>query len=89
MNSFMEAVVTIATAICGVAIVAVLVSKNAQTPAVIQAGGSAFGNSLDVAISPVTGNSTAPNLSYPGGGGFASSIASMSAPLVGMAMAGG
>jgi hypothetical protein len=89
MNSFMEAVVTIATAICGVAIVAVLVSKNAQTPAVIQSAASGFGNSLDVAISPVTGNTTAPNLSYPGGGLFASSVSSLAAPLAGMAMAGG
>lgn len=62
----MEAVVTIALGIIGVAFLAVLVSRNAQTPAVIQAAASGFGNSLDVAISPVTGKAVAPNLAYPG-----------------------
>ncbi len=65
MSTFMESIVTIATAIVGLAIVAVLVSKNAQTPAVIQSAGSAFGNSLAVAESPVTGTSVSVNLSYP------------------------
>jgi hypothetical protein len=58
--------VTIAVAIVGLATVAVLVSKRAQTPAVIQASGSAFSNALAVAESPVTGASYAINLSYPG-----------------------
>lgn len=66
MNTMVEAVVTIATAIVGLAIVAVLVSKRAQTPAVIQASGSAFSNALAVAESPVTGASYSINLSYPG-----------------------
>jgi hypothetical protein len=48
---------SIATAIIGVAILAVLVSKNANTSAVISSAGSAFGNDLGVAISPVTGAS--------------------------------
>lgn len=65
MNTFFEALVTIATAIVGLGVVAVLVSKNAQTPAVIQSAGSAFGNSLAVAESPVTGANTPINLSYP------------------------
>jgi len=65
-DRLIEALVTIATAITGVAIVAVLVSKNAQTPSVIQNAGSAFANSLDVAVSPVTGKATAPVLSYAG-----------------------
>lgn len=69
-NRFIEAIVTIATAITGVAIVAVLVSKNSQTPAVIQNTGSAFSNALDVAVSPVTGRATAPVLDYAGGGVF-------------------
>lgn len=68
MSPFWESITTIAVAITGVAIVAVLVSKNANTSAVIQAGASGFSNALDVAISPVTGNSAAPNLAYPGGG---------------------
>jgi hypothetical protein len=65
MSTFMESIVTIATAIVGLAIVAVIVSKNAQTPAVIQAAGSAFGNSLGVAEAPVTGSSYTVDLSYP------------------------
>jgi hypothetical protein len=56
-NELITAMVTIATAIVGVAIVAVLVSKNAQTGSVISAAGSAFGQDLGVAVSPVTGSS--------------------------------
>lgn len=69
---FWEAITTIALAITTVAIVALVVSKKAQTPAVIQAGGSAFGNSLAVAEAPVTGANTPINLSYPGTFGFGS-----------------
>jgi hypothetical protein len=47
-----------------------LVSKNSNTAGVIQATASGYGNILDVAISPVTGATTAPNLSYPGSGGI-------------------
>lgn len=68
MNALTEAIVTIATAIIGVAILAVLVSRNSNTAAVIQAAASGFGNSLDVAISPVTGKAVAPNLAYPSSG---------------------
>jgi hypothetical protein len=53
--------------------VSVIVSKKAQTPAVIQAAGSAFGNALGVAESPVTGATYKIDLSYPGhdfSGGF-------------------
>jgi hypothetical protein len=66
MNTLTEALVTIATAIVGLAIVSVLVSRKAQTPQVIQASGSAFSNALAVAESPVTGASYNVNLSYPG-----------------------
>lgn len=48
-----------------VAIISVLVSKNAQTPAVIQASASGLANNFAVAEGPVTGATTAPNLSYP------------------------
>jgi PRD1 phage membrane DNA delivery len=74
MDEITKEIASVLLAIVGVAIVAVIVSKNSQSPAVIQAAGSAFGNSLDVAISPVTGNTTAPNLSYPNSFGFGSSI---------------
>lgn len=69
-NGTTEAVITIASAIVAVALLAVLVSKKSNTAAVIQAAGSAFGNSLAVAVSPVTGATTRPNLSYPNQGGF-------------------
>lgn len=48
---------TVLTAIIGVAIIATLVSKNANTTSVIQAGGSAFSSALGTALSPVTGSS--------------------------------
>lgn len=66
MNTLAEMVVTIATAIVGLAIVSVLVSRKAQTPQVIQAAGTAFGTALGVAEAPVTGASYTPNLTYPG-----------------------
>jgi hypothetical protein len=55
-QSMVTAVVTVLTAIVGVAIIAVLVSKNANTSAVIGAGGSAFTGALGTALSPVTGS---------------------------------
>lgn len=55
MNGAVGAIVTIATAIVGVALLAVLVSKNAQTPQVVQAFGSAFSGALSAAVSPVSG----------------------------------
>lgn len=66
MNPFFETLTTIALAIVTLGIVSVVVSKKAQTPQVIQAAGSAFGNSLAVAESPVTGETYKVDLSYPG-----------------------
>jgi hypothetical protein len=56
MNDLTAAVVTIATAIVGVALLAVLVSKNANTSGVLNAAGSAFSTALGAATGPVTGN---------------------------------
>lgn len=70
MNSFLEGVVTIVLAIVTVGLVAVIVSRNSQSPAVAQAFFSGIGNTLGVAESPVTGAKINYNLSYPGGGGF-------------------
>ncbi len=64
MDKFMDTIVAIGTAIVGVAIIAVIVSRNSQTPAVFQAAGSAFSNALAVATSPVTGAAVPANLSY-------------------------
>lgn len=67
MNSMTEAIVTIATAIVGVAILSVLVSKNANTAVVLGAAGGAFSNALSAATGPVTGKSAAPINSAGGG----------------------
>ena len=65
MNSLTEGIVTIALMIGGIALASVLVSRNANTTGVIQAAGSAFGNDLATAQSPVTGNAPTINLGYP------------------------
>lgn len=58
MNNYVAAGVGIATAIVGLATLAVLVSRNAQTGSVIQAFGTAFGGAIREAVSPLTaGNS--------------------------------
>jgi hypothetical protein len=56
--------IKIITLIVAVAIVAVLVSKNARTSAVLQAAWSAFANMLAAAMSPVTGGLAAVNHHY-------------------------
>lgn len=68
MNALTEAAVSIALAIVGVAILAVLVSNKANTVGVIQAFSSAFGNALGVATAPVTGANVPLNLSFPSAG---------------------
>lgn len=55
MNNMTESIVTIATAIIGVAILAVIVSQRSNTVGVINAAGSAFSGALGTAVSPVTG----------------------------------
>lgn len=55
-DQLITSVVTVATAIIGVAIIAVLVSKNANTSGVISAGSSGFSQALSTALSPVTGS---------------------------------
>lgn len=60
-DSLITSVVTVLTAIVGVAIIATLVSKNANTAGVVTAGGQAFSGALSTALSPVVG-----------GGGFGS-----------------
>lgn len=48
-----EKLVTIAVAITGVATLAVLVSRNANTAGVLKAGGGAFAEALRAATGPV------------------------------------
>lgn len=70
MNSVTEAILTIVTAIIGVAVLAVLVSPKATTAKVIQASASGIGNMLGVATAPVTGEKVNINTSYPSDGGM-------------------
>lgn len=64
MTEFWNSVVTIAIAIIGIAGLAVIVSKNANTSGVLTAGGQAASGFLSTALSPVTGGSGSglPNL---------------------------
>lgn len=55
MNGAIGQVVTVATAIVGVAALAVLVSKNANTSGVVKSFGDAFSGALNAATAPVTG----------------------------------
>lgn len=62
-KNLVEGLITVATAIVGLAIIAVLVSKNAQTGSVLTAAGSALGGSIQAATGPVTnGGSSGTNL---------------------------
>jgi ABC-type sugar transport system substrate-binding protein len=56
-DRLISSLATIATGIIGLAVVAVLVSRNANTSGVIGAGGSAFSGALQAAEGPVLGNS--------------------------------
>lgn len=49
-----EGVVTVALAITGIAFIAVLVSKNANTSGVLVAGGQALATGIQAATGPVT-----------------------------------
>lgn len=56
-DHLITSVVTVLMAIVGVAIVAVLVSRNANTAGVLSTGGQAFSRSLGTALTPVVGGS--------------------------------
>lgn len=62
-DQLIASVTSVLLAIIGVAIIAVLVSRNAATSQVIGAGGNAFSGMLGTALSPVSGFG-----SYTGGG---------------------
>jgi hypothetical protein len=72
MHPILEAVTTVLIAIVGVAVIALIISPKAKTSQVIQATASGFGNSLGVAMTPVTGEHMNINTSYPSSGGFGS-----------------
>ena len=56
-NKLITSIVSVLLAVIGLAIVAVLVSRNAQTGSVLGAGGGAFAQIICKALSPITGNS--------------------------------
>lgn len=49
-----DLILSVSTAIVGVAIVAVIVSRNSATVDVIKASSAAFTDALKVAVSPIT-----------------------------------
>jgi len=55
VNQTATSVVTVLLAIIGVAVIALLVSNQANTSRVLGALGSGFGGALGCALSPVTG----------------------------------
>lgn len=62
-----ESIVTVCVAIVGVGMIAVLVSKNANTAGVLTAGGQALATGLAAAEAPVTGASAATTFGWTGG----------------------
>lgn len=66
-DHLISSLATIAMAIVGIAIIAVLVSGRAQTAGVITSAGTAFANDISAAVAPVTGANAQINT---GGGGF-------------------
>ena len=57
-ENFTTSIVTVLMAVIGLAIISVLVSKNAQTGTVLGQAGNAFANILGSAEAPVTGGSS-------------------------------
>ena len=68
MHPLVESGVTVFGLVAGLAVLSVILSRNATTVDVIHAGASAGGNLLGVAMSPVTGASYNIDLGYPRGG---------------------
>ena len=69
MTEFWNSVVTILLAIIGIAGLAVVVSKQANTSQVLQTGGQAFSGALGTALSPITGGGGALGGGLPALGG--------------------
>lgn len=57
-DNIISGIVTVMTAIIGVAILAVIVSKNSNTSGVISSAGSAFAGALSAATAPITGSTS-------------------------------
>lgn len=63
MNDFWQGMVAIATAVVGVAVLAVIVSKNSNTPGVVSSLAGGLASDLAAAEAPVSG-----------GGGFGTNL---------------
>ena len=61
-QELIHSIAAIFAGITGVAIIAVLVSKNSNTAGVINASGNAYSSSLAVALSPITGSNNGNSL---------------------------
>lgn len=57
-TDLLHSVAAIVAGITGVAIIAVLVSRNSNTSGVISSAGNAYSSSLAVALSPITGGNS-------------------------------
>jgi hypothetical protein len=67
-DQLISSIVTVIMAIIGIALIAVLVSRQSNTTGVLTAGGSALSGILGTAISPVTrGGSVLGGASFTGG----------------------
>lgn len=58
MNNIGGSVVAVIAAIIGLAIVAVIVSRNAQTPQVLKSAGDALSGVIRAAVAPVSGSNS-------------------------------
>lgn len=74
MGEIGKDVTTIALAIVGVAVLAILVSRNANTSGVLNSASSAYNSALATAEGPVTGYNPGPPIYATGGGGFGLSM---------------
>lgn len=67
MSELTKSLTAIATAIIGLAILSVIVSKQANTSGVIQAASAGLATDIQAAVSPVTGGSSSNSTSSFGG----------------------
>lgn len=58
MGNFTPAVVSVIAGFVGLAIIAVLVSKNAQTSSVLTGAGSALSSVIKAAVSPISSSTS-------------------------------
>lgn len=70
MDRFGDQIVAVLTAIVGVAILSVILSRNSNTAGVISSAARGFSEALSTAVSPITGNTS---LSIGPLGGFSGS----------------